>query len=88
MISSGVITVIIYFLLVETRSSRILEDRAQRLTLQTGILHIIDADGANKPRTTLLEQIKVTASRPIVFLLTEPIVAAFSTWVALLSVSI
>ena len=76
----------IYFLLVETRGSKILEDRARRLTMQTGILHIADADGSNKSATSMLELIKTTASRPIVFLVTEPVVAAIATWAALLSV--
>lgn len=88
MIFSGVITVAIYFLLVETRGSRILEDRARRLTLQTGIFHIVDADGNTKPQTSLLKQIKANSSRPIVFLVSEPVVAAVSTWIALLSVKI
>jgi hypothetical protein len=74
----------IYFLLAETRGSKILEDRARRLTLQTSVLHIADADGSNRQQTSMLELIKTTASRPIVFLLTEPIVTAIATWAALL----
>lgn len=88
MIFSAAITIVIYFLLAETRGSKILEDRAQRITLQTGILHIVEADRNSKPQKSLLEQIKNSVSRPIVFLFTEPIVASFSTWTALLSVSI
>ena len=86
MIIGAVLTIAIYFLLVETRGSKILEDRAQRLTLQTGLLHI--ADGDDKPQASTFQLIKATASRPILFLLTEPVVAAIATWAALLSVHI
>jgi hypothetical protein len=79
-------TIAIYFLLVETRGSKILEDRARRLTLQTRTLHI--ADGDNTPQASTFQLIKATASRPILFLLTEPVVAAIATWAALLSVHI
>jgi hypothetical protein len=83
---SGAVNIALYFLLVETRGCKILEDRARRLTLQTGILHITDIDGSNAPRTSLLQLVKATASRPIVFLATEPVVAAIAIWAALLSV--
>lgn len=74
----------IYFLLDETRGSKILEDRARRLTIETGVLHIANTDDSSKPRVSILQLIKTTASRPIVFLLTEPLVAAIATWAALL----
>lgn len=83
---SGAVNIALHFLLVETRGSKILEDRARRLTLQTGTLHITDIDGSNTPRPSLLQLVKATASRPIVFLVTEPVVAAISTWAALLLV--
>ena len=86
MIVSGVMNVAIYFLLVETRGSKILENRARELTLQTGILHIADIDGSSNPQASLFQIVKASASRPIVFLVTEPVVAAMSTWAALLSV--
>lgn len=76
----------IYFLLVETRGSKILDDRARRLTSETGIPHIADTDGSSKPQVSTFELVKTTASRPIVFLCTEPVVAAMATWAALLSV--
>ena len=88
MMISGVMTIGVYFLLIETRGSKILEDRARRLTLQTGVLHIADTYGSNKEQKSILELIKSTASRPIAFLLTEPVVAAMATWAALLSVHI
>jgi hypothetical protein len=86
MIISIVMNIAIYFLLVETRGSKILEDRARRLTTQTGVLHIADTDGSNTQQTSVFELIKATASRPIVFLVSEPVVAAIATWAALLSV--
>ena len=88
MIISGVITIAVYFLLVETRGSKILEDRARRLTLQTDVLHIADTYGSNKEQRSMFELIKATTSRPIVFLLTEPVVSAMAIWAALLSVQI
>lgn len=75
-----------YFLLVETRGSKILDDRARKLTLQTGILHITDTGENNNPQASLLQLVKTTASRPIIYLATEPVVAAIATWAALLSV--
>lgn len=85
MILSGITTIAMYFLLVETRGSKILDNRARKLTLQTGVLHIADTDGNNDPQASILQLIKATASRPIVFLVTEPVVAAIATWAALLS---
>lgn len=75
-----------YFLLVETRGSKILEDRAQKLTKQTGILHISETDihkGAGE-EMGLWQKVIATASRPIVYLITEPVVTAMSLWAALL----
>lgn len=88
MILGGLMSIVIYFVLVETRGSKILEDRARQLTVRTGVLHIADTDGSNKEQRSMLELIKSTASRPIAFLLTEPVVAAIATWAALLSVHI
>lgn len=45
MIIAGTMNIGIYFLLSETRGSKILEDRARRLTAETGILHISNAEG-------------------------------------------
>ena len=88
MMISGVMSIVVYFVLIETRGSKILEDRARRLTARTGVLHIADTDGSNKEQRSMFELIKSTASRPIAFLLTEPVVAAMATWAALLSVHI
>ncbi|KIM74413.1 hypothetical protein PILCRDRAFT_828255 [Piloderma croceum F 1598] len=84
MILGSVMSIVVYFVLVETRGSKILEDRARQLTVRTGVLHIADTDGSNKEQRSMLELIKSTASRPIAFLLTEPVVAAIATWAALL----
>lgn len=85
---SGAENIALYFLLVETRGCKILEDRARRLTLQTGTLHIADIDGTNTPCISLFQTVKATASRPIVFLVTEPVVTAMATWASLLSVQL
>lgn len=84
--------IVMYFLLVETRGSKILEDRAQRLTQQTGVLHIADTESGGsallgKRNIGMWDLMRTTASRPIVFLVTEPVVAAFATWAALLYVN-
>lgn len=86
MILSGIMNILVYFLLVETRGSKILEDRARRLTLETGTLHLVDTDGSRTAPISMLKLIKTTASRPIVLLVTEPIIAAIATWIALLYV--
>ena len=86
MIIGCAMNIAIYFLLAETRGSKILDDRAGRLTIQTGVPHIADAGGSSEPQKSVIELIRMTASRPIVFLTTEPIVAAIATWAALLSV--
>lgn len=83
---SGIMNIVMYFLLVETRGSKILENRARKLTLQTGILHIADTGENNNQQTSLFQLVKATASRPIIYLATEPVVAAIATWAALLSV--
>jgi heme/copper-type cytochrome/quinol oxidase subunit 3 len=83
---SGIMNIAMYFLLVETRGSKILENRARKLTLQTGILHIADTGENNNQQASLLQLVKATASRPIIFLVTEPVVAGIATWAALLLV--
>lgn len=76
----------IYFLLSETRGSKILEDLAQKRAKQTGIPHIAVSIGGDNSGLSVIQLFKTTASRPIVFLLTEPVVAAMATWAALLYV--
>ena len=83
-------TIIMYFVLAETRGSKILEERARQLTKQTGVLHIADTESGGS--SALLGQqnigiwdlLRTTVSRPLVFLVTEPVVTAFATWAALL----
>lgn len=83
MMIGGVILVGIYFLLVETRGSAILEARARALTLKTGIPHIADTE-ERTPARSMFQLIRTTASRPIVFLVSEPVVASMALWAALL----
>ncbi|KII84153.1 hypothetical protein PLICRDRAFT_46519 [Plicaturopsis crispa FD-325 SS-3] len=83
MIIGAALLVAMYFLLVETRGSAILDARARALTRETGIPHI--ADTKDRSHTgSMFQLIRTTAARPIVFLLTEPVVAAMATWAALL----
>ncbi|KZP12848.1 MFS general substrate transporter [Athelia psychrophila] len=90
MIIAFVLTFTMYFLLVETRGSKILDDRARNLTKQTGVLHVADTESGGssalmgQQTVGILDLLRTTASRPIVFLVTEPVVAALATWAALL----
>ena len=82
LILAGVSFVSMFFLMQETRGSALLERRAKRLTQETGRLHVIALDAG--PAPSILAEIKNSVSRPLVFLATEPIVAAFSLWSGLL----
>lgn len=74
-------------LLVETRGSTILTARALRLTIETGKSHAADIDSGMATLSTL-EILRLTAARPIIFLTTEPLIIAMSTWAALVYVDL
>ena len=65
----------------ESRGSAILDKRAHRQTLQTGIQHVTalaSEEATSQP--SFLAKMKTSVSRPLLFLTTEPIVTAFSLW--------
>ncbi|GMK57937.1 hypothetical protein CspeluHIS016_0407710 [Cutaneotrichosporon spelunceum] len=70
------------FFLRETRANTLLTRRARRLTKETGIKHVASSDLERKQQS-LLRQLKVTAIRPLKFLVTEPIVSSLSLWIGL-----
>jgi len=75
--------VIMLFVFTETRGLAILQKRANRLTRSTGILHQV-AEDESKPKPTITHLISKSVKRPFILLLSEPIVTAFSLYVAFL----
>lgn len=75
MIMAGVTTVIVFVVCQETRGSVILSRRAKRLSKETGLDYRCRAD---EERASLLILMKTGVSRPVWFLLTEPIGARSS----------
>jgi MFS family permease len=69
---------LLYFTLSETRHSFILERKAQRLRKETGDDSYVSNDEDEKK--TMKELLKVSLSRPFVFLATEPITMFASLW--------
>lgn len=80
---SGAHLAIMFIVFKETRGSALLERRAIRLTKETGILHQSIEDEF-KVKPTLTHLISKSVKRPFILLLTEPIVTAFSIYVATL----
>ncbi|CAK9782640.1 MFS general substrate transporter [Cutaneotrichosporon oleaginosum] len=66
----------------ETRANTLLTRRARRLTKETGVKHVARSDIERKHQS-LLQQLRVTAIRPLKFLVTEPIVSSLSLWIGL-----
>ena len=80
-ILAGVSFVSLALLMQESRGSAILDKRAHRQTLQTGIQHVTalaSEEATSQP--SFLAKMKTSVSRPLLFLTTEPIVTAFSLW--------
>jgi MFS family permease len=69
-------------LLRETRANTLLTRRARRLTKDTGIKHVARSDLERKHQS-LAQQLRITAVRPLKFLVTEPIVSSLSLWIGL-----
>lgn len=82
----GILAAVTFVLMViflrETRGPVLLSRRARRLTKETGKLHRCSADDE---RTSFWTAVKISLSRPAVWLFTEPIVAAFSLWIGCVS---
>ncbi|GAA6017150.1 hypothetical protein JCM10207_002552 [Rhodosporidiobolus poonsookiae] len=78
MITCGTSCLLVILFLPETRGELILSKRADALTKETGEQHYIRGgdrfDG-------FLEKVKVSSTRPLVYLATEPAVLGCATWV-------
>ncbi|KAK4703621.1 hypothetical protein P7C70_g2595, partial [Phenoliferia sp. Uapishka_3] len=80
MIMGGVAFLLIFFFLPETRGILILEKRADALTKETGKPHYIR--GADYIElATFAERVKISLTRPLIYLFTEPIVAIMAMWI-------
>lgn len=72
--------VLLCFVLKETRGSVLLSRRAARLRKETGDNRYVSA--TDSERSSLALMVKVSLTRPFVFLITEPAVLAYSIWVS------
>ena len=79
MIINGTVFISMLFILQETRGTVLLSRRARRLTKETGKLHRCRADDE---RSSFGVMLSTSLTRPFLYLTTEPIVCAFSLWVA------
>ena len=80
LIINGVHFILLCFLLRETRGSVLLSRRAAKMRRQTGDQRYLAVSDVE--RASLVTMIKVSLTRPFVFLFTEPAVMAYSLWVA------
>ncbi|GAA6033954.1 hypothetical protein JCM8097_000426 [Rhodosporidiobolus ruineniae] len=78
MIMSGCSCILTFFFLPETRGELILSKRANALTEESGIQHYIR--GAHKARS-FIEGVKLSSTRPLLYLFTEPIVTMCALWI-------
>lgn len=76
---AGVMVLAIFFFTKETRGSVILSRRAARLRKETGDHRYQCKSDAE--RASLAVLVKVSMTRPLLLLFTEPIVATFSLWI-------
>ncbi|KAJ7723805.1 MFS general substrate transporter [Mycena metata] len=78
-IAAGVCIVLIYAVCEETRTGVMLTRKAKRLRAETGNSQY--RAKAEDERGSMKKLLWVSATRPILFLLTEPTVLAFSLWI-------
>ncbi|OAX39681.1 MFS general substrate transporter [Rhizopogon vinicolor AM-OR11-026] len=78
---AGIFSLCVIFVLSETRSSVVLTRIAKDVRKTTGDARYRSSSEIDKP--SMLSMIKVTCTRPLYLLLTEPIVQSFSLWVGL-----
>ncbi|GAA5983469.1 hypothetical protein JCM11641_005819 [Rhodosporidiobolus odoratus] len=78
MITSGLSCLLVALFLPETRGELILSKRADALTQETGQQHYIR--GAHKVES-FAEAVKISATRPLVYLFTEPVVTLCACWI-------
>lgn len=67
----------------ETYAPVLLRRRAQKLTKQTGLVHISIHEANKPPGQTLKRSFQIACSRPFAMLLKEPITIALSLYIAL-----
>jgi hypothetical protein len=79
-IFNAVVFIAICLILKESRGTVLLRRRAIQLRRETGDMRYKAHSEINAPKLTDL--IKMSLSRPFVFLATEPVVLAFSLWIA------
>lgn len=80
LILNGLHFLILHFVLKETRGSVLLARRAAKLRQDTGDDRYATASDAE--RSSLSMMIRLSLTRPFVFLFTEPAVIAYAIWVA------
>lgn len=80
LIINAVHFLLLCFVLKETRGSVLLSRRAAKLRRETGDDRYVSA--TDSERSSLALMIKVSLTRPFVFLITEPAVLAYSIWVS------
>ncbi|GAA5903831.1 hypothetical protein JCM6882_001327 [Rhodosporidiobolus microsporus] len=78
MITSGTSCILVALFLPETRGELILSKRATALTKETGNQHYIR--GAQRVES-FAEAVKISSTRPLLYLFTEPVVTLCSMWV-------
>ncbi|KAL8279603.1 hypothetical protein RQP46_007916 [Phenoliferia psychrophenolica] len=80
MIMGGVQFLLVLCFLPETRGSLILEKRAAARTKETGREHYISGTD-HLELMTFRERIKISLTRPLLYLFTEPIVTIMALWI-------
>ncbi|GAA5854505.1 hypothetical protein JCM3766R1_004925 [Sporobolomyces carnicolor] len=76
MATNGAVFLYTVFLFQECRGEVILRKRCKQLTRETGRRHFVD--GADSDEEGWVQMLKVSVSRPLLYLFTEPIVTAMS----------
>ncbi|BEJ11551.1 hypothetical protein CspHIS471_0200110 [Cutaneotrichosporon sp. HIS471] len=79
-IASAVSAIFSLLFLRETRGNIILRRRANRLTKETGVLHMTKLDLTSTHQSTF-QQLAKSVGLPLKMLLTEPIVIALTLWI-------
>ncbi|GAA6024106.1 hypothetical protein JCM11491_005995 [Sporobolomyces phaffii] len=76
MATNGAVFLYVLFFFIEPRGEVILRKRCKQLTKETGKPHYVE--GADSDEDGWLQMLKISVSRPLLYLFTEPIVTALS----------
>jgi hypothetical protein len=76
MATNGAVFLYVLFFFVETRGEVILRKRCKQLTKESGKPHYVEH--ADSDEDGWLQMLKISVSRPLLYLFTEPIVTALS----------